>query len=92
MVNYKTVNQFSAESGYTEAAIRAKCADGTWPEGIVWRRAPDGKPLISVEGYNSWVENGMASGRRQGRALRSASCLMASNAAIVSRSSPPPLT
>ena len=91
MVNYKTVNQFSAESGYTEAAIRAKCADGTWPQGIVWRRAPDGKPLISVEGYNSWVENGTALGRRQSRALKSVSCSMVSNAANVSRLSPAPL-
>ncbi len=92
MVPYKTVKQFAAESGYSERAIYAKCSDGTWPQGEVWRKAPDGKPLISVEGYVEWVESEQASERRQSRALKSVSCLKASNAANVSRLSPPPLT
>jgi hypothetical protein len=56
MVNYKTVKQFSAESGYTEAAIRAKISDGTWTENLVWRHAPDNRVLIDVRGYENWVE------------------------------------
>jgi hypothetical protein len=28
--------------------------------GQVWIRAPDNKPLISVEGYHAWVESGPA--------------------------------
>lgn len=32
MVKYKTISQFATESGYTEAAIRSKIADGTWPK------------------------------------------------------------
>lgn len=58
MVKYKTIKQFSAESGYTEHAIRSKCSNGTWREGQVWVRAPDRRILISVEGYNAWVESG----------------------------------
>lgn len=92
MVRYKTVKQFSAESGYTEPAIRTKIQDGTWPEGVVWMRAPDGKPLISVEGYAEWVESGAASERRQNQALKLVSCLKASNAVNASRLSPAPLT
>lgn len=57
MVNYKTVRQFSAESGYTEAAIRAKMSDGTWAENLVWRHAPDRRVLIDVRGYEAWVES-----------------------------------
>lgn len=57
MVNYKTVKQFSAESGYTEAAIRAKMSDGTWTENLVWRHAPDRRVLIDVRGYEAWVES-----------------------------------
>ena len=49
MVKYKTISQFAVESGYTEAAIRSKIQDGTWPNGLVWRHAPDKKPLIDVE-------------------------------------------
>ncbi|MCW8156714.1 excisionase [Stutzerimonas stutzeri] len=60
MVKYKTIKQFAAESGYTESAIRAKCSKGIWPEGQVWIRAPDNKPLINVEGYHAWVESGPA--------------------------------
>lgn len=92
MVGYKTVKKFSDESGYTERAIYAKCYDGTWKEGLVWRKAPDGKPLISVEGYEEWVESGQASELRQGRALKSVSCSRASNVANVSHLSPAPLT
>lgn len=57
MVNYKTVRQFSAESGYTEAAIRAKMYDGTWVKNLVWRHAPDGRVLIDIRGYEAWVES-----------------------------------
>lgn len=60
MVKYKTIKQFAAESGYTESAIRTKCANGVWLEGQVWVRAPDNKPLINVEGYHAWVESGPA--------------------------------
>jgi hypothetical protein len=56
MLSYLTVDKFSAESGYTEEAIRAKIKAGVWLEGIVWRKAPDGRVLISPEGYRLWVE------------------------------------
>lgn len=70
MVNYKTVRQFSAESGYTEAAIRAKIADGTWAENLVWRHAPDRRVLIDVRGYEKWVENTIAPKRLVRRVLQ----------------------
>jgi hypothetical protein len=90
MVRYKTIKQFSAESGYSEAAIRTKVHDGTWPEGLVYMRAPDGRVLISVEGYASWVESAEY-GRPQRVALKSVSCSTARNAASASRLSPAPL-
>lgn len=92
MANYQTVKKFAAESGYTEAAIRSKIQDGTWPEGEVWVRAPDSKPLISIEGYEEWVESGSVSGQRRRPALRSVSCSTARNAGNGSRLSPAPLT
>lgn len=92
MVKYKTISQFAAESGYTEAAIRAKIADGTWPKGLVWRHAPDNKPLISVDGYAEWVESAAASERRRKVVLKSASCSMVPSAANASHLSPAPLT
>lgn len=58
MLRFKTIAQFSLESGYSKEAIRGKIRDGIWVEGRVWKKAPDGHVLINVEGYNEWVENG----------------------------------
>lgn len=57
-MRYLTIRKFANESGYTEAAIRAKIADGTWTEDQVWRRAPDNRILIDVYGFEEWVVNG----------------------------------
>jgi len=50
-----TIPKFSVESGYTEDAIRAKIKRGDWLEGFVWIKAPDGRILIDVEGYQRWA-------------------------------------
>lgn len=92
MARYQTVKKFSECSGYTERAIRSKCNDGTWQLGKVWIKAPDGKVLISVEGYEEWVESGMESGKPRRPALKLASCTKASSAGRGSRLSPAPLT
>lgn len=55
-MRYVTIRKFSSESGYTEAAIRSKIADGTWRKDCVWRKAPDGRVLIDIDGYEAWVE------------------------------------
>jgi hypothetical protein len=60
VIRYQTISKFSIESGYTEWAIRGKIRDGVWLEGRVWVRAPDGRILISIEGYNLWAEAGLA--------------------------------
>jgi len=48
-IRYKTIKQFSAESGYTEEAIRSKIRDGIWPENQVWVKAPDGRTDSEAE-------------------------------------------
>lgn len=91
LTKYQTIKKFAAESGYTENAIRSKIYDGTWQEGEVWIRAPDDKRLISVEGYNQWVESAAGCAQRQRQVLRSVSCSTGHNGASVSRLSPAPL-
>ena len=88
---YLTVRKFANESGYTEDAIRSKIRDGVWRLGDIWIKAPDGRTLIDVEGYESWVEMGGESNRLQSRALKSVSCIGVKGAARGSPSSPPPL-
>jgi len=63
-MRYLTIKRFSAESGYTEAAVRSKISEGVWLINVVWRRAPDGRVLIDVVGYEAWVEQGPAGERR----------------------------
>lgn len=58
MLRYLTIRKFAAESGYTEDAIRSKIHAGIWMQDKVWKKAPDGRILIDVEGYHAWVESG----------------------------------
>lgn len=54
-----TFEHFHAITGYTVKAIERKIESGVWAEGGVVKKAPDGRRLISVEGYKRWVEGGM---------------------------------
>lgn len=54
--HYVTIKKFSELTGYTEKAIRAKIERGEWIEGAIFKRAPDNRILIDIEGFQSWVE------------------------------------
>jgi hypothetical protein len=45
-----------AITGYTVKAIQRKIERGDWVEGKVWIRAPDGRILLDISGYEKWVE------------------------------------
>lgn len=70
-MDWVTIRRASELSGYTEKAIRAKIERGVWPQGEVWKYAPDNRVLVSVAGFNRWVE-GQGSGR-SARVCRSTS-------------------
>lgn len=53
------IPKFCELTGYTEKAVKRKIEDGKWGPGI-WRKAPDGHVMISIEGYNAWVEGAKA--------------------------------
>ena len=56
-MKYLTIPKFCEESGYTPDAVRSKIKRGDWLEGVVFKKAPDGRNLINVEGFEQWVEN-----------------------------------
>jgi hypothetical protein len=58
--DYVTIPVAAALTGYSAKAIRRKIESGVWLEGREFRRAPDGHVLISVKGYELWVERGRA--------------------------------
>jgi hypothetical protein len=45
-------------TGYTVKAMQCKISRGDWPEGKVWRHAPDGRVFIDLAGFERWVESG----------------------------------
>ena len=59
-VRFVTLKQFEALTGYTVDAINSKIKRGDWLEGAVFIKAPDGRNLIDLEGYEEWVVQGRA--------------------------------
>ena len=43
-------------TGYTVKAMQRKIERGDWAEEKVWRRAPDGRIVIDMLGYQRWIE------------------------------------
>jgi len=57
-VRFVTAKLFEQLTGYTEKAVEHKRAEGVWREGREYRRAPDGRILIDLEGFEAWVVKG----------------------------------
>jgi len=62
---YVQIAKFCEETGYTARAVETKIHRGVWVEGRQYRRAPDGRILIDMEGYEKWVENQSEAGYGQ---------------------------
>ncbi|QJC56103.1 hypothetical protein HC248_01389 [Polaromonas vacuolata] len=74
---YVTVDLAASLTGYSEKAIRRKIQDGIWLEGREYRRGPDGRILISIKGYQSWVESTSGQTRSASRSRSMASSSIA---------------
>ncbi|MBA6065678.1 excisionase [Pseudomonas soli] len=44
-------------TGYSVDAIEHKVKNGTWPQGRIWRKAPDGRIAINMVEYDKWAES-----------------------------------
>jgi hypothetical protein len=55
MFDFVTLSKAAENTGYTEKALRRKIEDGILAEGRHWKRGPDGRILIIVEGFNKWL-------------------------------------
>jgi hypothetical protein len=90
-INWLTIRKFAEETGYSEWAVRGKIRDGVWLEGEQWIKARDNRVLISIEGYNRWVESSLVYAPSRSRRSRSPSRFGASGAGSEFSESPPPL-
>lgn len=94
-IDHVTIERFAELTGYSEFAIRSKIKRGDWRQDEQFFKAPDGRILMSLEGYAQWVIKGAtkkASALRPVAASKSISTTRAHAAANDSSSSPPPLT
>lgn len=55
-----TIGKLCEITGYTKGAIQAKIHRGDWVEGKEYTKAPDGRNLVLVDGYNQWAKRGNA--------------------------------
>lgn len=55
-VRHVTISRFAEITGYSEKAVRHKIDLGVWIEGRQYRKAPDNRILVDIEGYERWVE------------------------------------
>lgn len=53
---YVLIPLFAQLTGYSEKAVRRKIERGDWVEGRQFKRAPDGRIMMDMEGYQKWVE------------------------------------
>lgn len=49
------VKKFCELTGYTPAAIHLKISRGVWLNGREYTKAPDGNILVSIKGYEDWI-------------------------------------
>ncbi len=53
---YVLLQLATALTGYSVKAMERKIERGDWLEGKLWKRAPDGRIMIDLTGYQKWVE------------------------------------
>jgi hypothetical protein len=52
---YVTVELAAQMTGYSPKAIRRKIEEHIWRQGREYRRAPDGRLLVDMQGFEKWV-------------------------------------
>lgn len=59
-MKWKTLDQFSKESGMTKESIRALKKKGVWRERIHWTKAANGRIFINLVAVEQWIEGKLA--------------------------------
>lgn len=64
MTRFVTIHRAAELTGYSTRAIQTKIDRGVWVEGRQWIRAPDGRILIDMDGYEEWATSDIKASRR----------------------------
>ena len=70
-----TIPRAAYLTGFTVEALSRFIRDAQWPEGIVWREAPDGNRtrVVNLENYDLWASGRLGSALQRKRPSRSPS-------------------
>ncbi len=49
------ISKAAQETGYTIEAIRTKTKRGVWPQGTMWKYAPDNRKVINLGAVRRWM-------------------------------------
>lgn len=49
------IKKVEQQTGYTDQAIRAKIKKGVWPQGRIWKKAPDNRIVFNLPEIQSWM-------------------------------------
>ncbi len=92
MSNYVRIKKFCELTGWSESWVRKRISRQVWRENEQYFYTPGNRIVISIKGYEAWVEMGTVSGLQA--KLLSKSVLPIEESVVVkgSGSSPPPLT
>ena len=52
------INRLAEITGYSEDAVRHKVKNGTWVQGRIWRKTPDGRVFVNVGEFERLAESG----------------------------------
>jgi hypothetical protein len=92
MLDRVLIRKFCELSGYGYDGIYKKCQNGVFNEGKEFFRAPDGRYLISISGFEKWSESTKVSSPVTRQQSRLRSSIRGNAAANQSSSSLRPLT
>lgn len=61
------LKKFLEDTGETKDSVRNKIRNGSWVEGVIWKKAEDGKLRICPAEVDRWIENGCQRASQSGR-------------------------
>ncbi len=51
------INKFCELTGWTEKSVRCMIEKGTWIDGREYTRMPNRRIVISIKGYETWINH-----------------------------------
>ncbi|WP_241693388.1 excisionase [Endozoicomonas acroporae] len=91
MVDYVRIEKFCELTGWSESWVRKRISKQVWQEGREYVHLPGNRIVVSIRGYEAWVETALVSEQSATAPSKSVSPIRECDAAKGSSLSPRPL-